>query len=554
VEILPSNFRKKLFRENFSEILCKPRLTSTKTCEISPYFRQFFFSFHIALKRFTQVLPYVVCTQVRRHVHKRITKRRYGEENPGRFIFGKQVLFTLGLGLTAPYSLSVLVWNSYRTFVIASVEFWLRFEAQIRPTRLAINFWSITARARAGRKVRLWVKLFDFFRGRILIRLTWNLSRSVPHSVEILTWNFRKKLFRENFLEILCKPRLSSTKTCEISPYLLQFLFWVRIALKKFTQVLPYVVCTQVRRHVHKRITKRRYEEENLGRFFFGKQVLFTLGLGLTTPYSLGVFVRNSYQTFVTASVKFWLRFEAQIRPTRLAINFLSITARDRAGRKVRLCVKLFDIFRGRILIRLTWNLSRSVPNSVEILTWNFWKKLFFENFLEIWCKPRLSATETCEISLYFRQFLFWVRIALKKFTQVLPYVVCTQVRRHVHKRITKRRYGEENTGRFVFGKPNLFTLSLGLTAPYSLGLVVWNSYHTFVTASVGFWLRFEAQIPPTRLAIIFLSITARARAGRKVRLCVKLFDFFSWANTHPFDLKFVAFCPKFSGDSYVEF
>jgi len=29
---------------------------------------------------------------------------------------------------------------------------------------------------------------------------------------------------------------------------------------------------------------------------------------------------------------------------------------------------------------------------------------------------------------------------------------------------------------------------------------------------------------------------------------------FFSWVNTHPFDLKFIAFCPKFSGDSYVEF
>ena len=29
---------------------------------------------------------------------------------------------------------------------------------------------------------------------------------------------------------------------------------------------------------------------------------------------------------------------------------------------------------------------------------------------------------------------------------------------------------------------------------------------------------------------------------------------FFSWVNTHPFDLKFVAFCPKFSGDSWVEF
>ena len=53
--------------------------------------------------------------------------------------------------------------------------------------------------------------------------LTQNLSRLVPNWVEILTWNFRKKLFRENFSEIFCKPRLSSTKTCEISPNFLQF-------------------------------------------------------------------------------------------------------------------------------------------------------------------------------------------------------------------------------------------------------------------------------------------------------------------------------------------
>ena len=69
---------------------------------------------------------------------------------------------------------------------------------------------------------------------------------------------------------------------------------------------------------------------------------------------------------------------------------------------------------------------------------------------------------------------------------------------------------------------------------------------------SVEFWLRFEPQIRPTGLAIYFLFVTARAE--RKVRLCVKLFDFFSWVNTHPFDLKFVPFCPKFSGDSWVEF
>jgi len=67
------------------------------------------------------------------------------------------------------------------------------------------------------------VKLFDSFPGWILIRLTWNLSRFVPNSVDIVTRNFRKKPFREDFSEILCKPRLSSSKTCEIWPYFLQF-------------------------------------------------------------------------------------------------------------------------------------------------------------------------------------------------------------------------------------------------------------------------------------------------------------------------------------------
>ena len=241
--------------------------------------------------------------------------------------------------------------------------------------------------AKAERKVRLCVKLFDFFRGWILVCLFWKLSRFVPNSVEILTWNLRKTISDEYFGNFV--QTKATTKTCEISPYFLQFLFWVCIALKKFTQVLPYVVCTQVRRHVHKRITKRRYGEENPGGFVFGKPVLFTLGVGLTTPYSLGVSVWNFYQTFVTVSIEFWLRFEVQIRPTRLTIIFLLITAK--AERKVRLCVKLFDFFREWILICLTWNLSCFVPNSVEILTWNRRKKLFWENFSEILCKPMLS-------------------------------------------------------------------------------------------------------------------------------------------------------------------
>jgi len=36
-------------------------------------------------------------------------KEDTGEEKPGRFVFGKLVLFTLGLGLATPYSLGILV-------------------------------------------------------------------------------------------------------------------------------------------------------------------------------------------------------------------------------------------------------------------------------------------------------------------------------------------------------------------------------------------------------------------------------------------------------------
>jgi len=110
-------------------------------------------------------------------------------------------------------------------------------------------------------------------------------------------------------------------------------------------QVLSYVACIQVRRHEHKQITKIRYGEEKPAPFDFGKPILFTLGLRLATPYSFGVLLRIFYQTFETVSIEYWLRFQPQIHPTRLAINILLITARDE--RKVHLCVKLFVFFVG---------------------------------------------------------------------------------------------------------------------------------------------------------------------------------------------------------------
>ena len=139
-----------------------------------------------------------------------------------------------------------------------SIEFWVEFEPQIPPTRLAINFSFITARAE--RKDRLCVKLFDFFPRCIPL----NLSRFVPIPVEVPTRNLMKKLFRENFSEVLCKPRLSSTETCEMLPYVRKFF-------------------------------PRLYSAEKI-----------------------------QTSTFIW----FWLGFQPQIPPTSLTINFLFIIAR----------------------------------------------------------------------------------------------------------------------------------------------------------------------------------------------------------------------------------
>ena len=288
-------------------------------------------------------------------------------------------------------------------------EFWLRFEPQIRHTRLVINVLLITVRAE--RMVCFYVKLFDFFRGWILICLTWNLSGFFSNSVEILTWNVRKKLFQENFSEDFLQTKAILYQNLWNFALLYAIFILRPYCAENFTQVFSHVVCTQVRRHVHKRIKKRKYGEKKPGRFVFGKPVLFTLGLGLTTPYSLGVLVWNFYQMFVTMSIEFWLRFELQSYPTRLAINFLLITAR--AEKNVRLCVNYLIFFVGEysfvwpeICRFLSW-IQRIFLRGISV------KKYFGRIFQKFSHKPRRS-TKTCEISLYFMQFLFCIRIALK--------------------------------------------------------------------------------------------------------------------------------------------
>jgi len=70
-------------------------------------------------------------------------------------------LFTLGLELTTPYSLGILVWNFYQTFFTVSTECWLIFEPEIPPTRLTINFYK-SLPVLKGRFVCVWNCLIVF--------------------------------------------------------------------------------------------------------------------------------------------------------------------------------------------------------------------------------------------------------------------------------------------------------------------------------------------------------------------------------------------------------
>ena len=126
------------------------------------------------------------------------------------------------------------------------------------------------------------------------------------------------------------------------------------------------------------------------------------------------------------------------------------------------------------------------------------------------------------------------------------------QVRRHVHKKITKTTYRLEKPGCFVFGKPVFSSLNLGLTTPYSLGILVWNFYQTLVIVSIEFWVRSEPHIHPTRFGIIlFIHL---CQGWKECSFMCQTVLFFSSVNTHSFDLKFVAFSLKFSQHCNMEF
>jgi len=172
----------------------------------------------------------------------------------------------------------------------------------------------------------------------------------------------------------------------------------------------------------------------------------------------------------------------------------------------------------------------------------------FFRNFVQT---KAFLYRKLWNIALL-SEILFSNRIVLKKFTQVLSYVVCTQVRRHVRKENHKRKMRGRKARTFCFRK-------ISFVHPRS------GTYYALLLGYFG--LKFLPDVLH-RVYLVLVKIWA-PDSSHKIRnkffihhcqdwkegsfVCETVW-FFSWANTHPFDLIFVAFWPKFSGDSYVEF
>ena len=172
-------------------------------------------------KKIMQVISYVDCTPIRTHVRKQITKNKIRGWKFKTFCFRKTNFVHSRSGT---YYVLLLGYLDLKFIPdICHYVYWVLAEIWAPNSSHKICNKFFIHHCQSLKECSFLCETVWFFPRWILIRLTWNLSRFVPNSVEILTLNFRKKLFRENFSEILCKLRLSSTETCEISLYFLQF-------------------------------------------------------------------------------------------------------------------------------------------------------------------------------------------------------------------------------------------------------------------------------------------------------------------------------------------
>ena len=179
--------------------------------------------------------------------------------------------------------------------------------------------------ARAERKVRLCGKLFDFFSyvnthplGPKSVAFCPKFSRD--SYVEFQEKTISGEFFR-NFIDNKGYPL---SKLVKFRPTFCNFILGPYCVEKIRTST--FICCFHPGKDARPQTNhKKKMRRRKARTFCFRKtSFFFTLGLGFTTPYSLDSSVSNFYQTFVTISIEFWLRFKPQIRLVGFAIYFLN--------------------------------------------------------------------------------------------------------------------------------------------------------------------------------------------------------------------------------------
>jgi len=149
-------------------------------------------------------------------------------------------------------------------------------------------------------------------------------------------------------------------------------------------------------------------------------------------------------------------------------------------------------------------------------------------------------------------QFRFGLRIALKKIhtsTFVCYLHPGKEARPETnHKRKIRRR----KSRRFCFRKTGFVHSRFGTY--YALLLGYFGLKFLPDIRHCVYWVLAEVWAPNSSHKIDNKFFIRHCEGWKEGSFVCETVWFFSWVNTHPFNLKFVAFFPKFSGDSWVEF
>ena len=172
----------------------------------------------------------------------------------------------------------------------------------------------------------------------------------------------------------------------------------------------------------------------------------------------------------------------------------------------------------------------------------------FFRNFVQtkailyrnLWNFALLSA------------ILFWFRIALKKI-DTSTFTCCLHpIKEAGPQKNHKEKIWERKARTFCFRKTSFVHSRSG--THYSLLLGYFGLKLLPDIRHCVYWVSAEIWAPNSSHKICNKYFIHHCQCWKEASFVWETVWFLSLVNTHRFDLKFVAFCPKFSWDSYLEF